>query len=462
MNRYRTAAAVTALALLTACLTGLSAAPAQAADDPCLDPAAVRIHRPLPYVDPLVVPAMPYMVPRTVDRMTWPVITYDVVSPGTVALKVADPACVGTIVTLRSPAGAVRQVTLAYYIEDFTESIGDFPAGIGEGGQWSVTELRHGTTTLTPSPPQPVVVWLQSVALLDHIPTVPAGHSIVVSGTAFDYTVDRVPVRSPNRRVTISSTDLAGNNYGYIANVITDATGRFSATVTATGNRVYKAELAARSPYTSDVDVTVGYVGTGIQLGTALQVPAYRAFTTVTGRTRPAGRTVVLESAHPDVYSLQWLPVASAVSGTDGRFVISYRPDWQGPMRMRVRLSGTTIADEFETTTVHRTALNPTTGPTTAPVIRAGTKMSTYGHLTGTYDIGTSGAYPNRQVVVQTRVRGVLGAAFHTVATARTTATGYFYANWTARDDVDVRAAFLSTLRTISWSFAPTGPIDVI
>ncbi|HYU83506.1 MAG TPA: hypothetical protein VEK80_01770, partial [Kribbellaceae bacterium] len=419
----------------------------------------------LPYVDPLVVPEMPYMLPRAVDRATWPVITYDVVSYGAVALHVADSACVGTIVTVRSPAGAVRQITLNDYEVDFTESLGEFYAGIGEGGQWYFTAVQHGTTTVTLSPPRPFVVWLQSVVLLDHIPTVPAGRSVVVSGTAFDYTVDRVPVRSRNRGVTISSTDLAGSNYGYAANVVTDAAGRFSATVTATGNRVYKAELAARSPYTSDVDVTVGYVGgTGIQLGTALQVPAYQALTTVSGRTTPGGRTAVLELADPSAYegNIEWRAVASAVSGTDGRFVIPYRPSWQAPMRMRVRLSGTAVADEFETSTVHRTALTAATGPTTARVNRPGMKMSTYGHLRGTYDNGTSGAYPNRQVVVQTRVRGVPGAAFHTVATARTTATGYFYANWTAQEDVDVRAAFLSTLRTVSWSFAPTGPIDVI
>ncbi len=127
-----------------------------------------------------------------------------------------------------------------------------------------------------------------------------------------------------------------------------------------------------------------------------------------------------------------------------------------------MRLSGTTVADEFETTTVHCSALTATTGPTTAREIRPGTKMSSYGHLTGTYDNGTRGPYPNRQVVVQTRVRGVPGAVFRTVATAWTTATGYFYANWTAREDVDVRVAFLSTFWTISWSFAPTGAVEVI
>ncbi len=463
MNRYRTAAAATALALLT---TGL-AAPARAADDPCLDPAALRVHGQLPDLDPVTVPVMPYMYPRYIDRISWPVITYDRVANGAVGLYVDDPACTGVTVTIRPPAGTGpdQRVPLNSYVEDFHGHFGSMTARTEEGGQWHFTEMQRGTTTLTLSPPQPFVVWLQSVVLLDHIPTVPAGRSIVLSGTAFDYTVDRVPVRSRNRSVTLTSTDLAGSYYRIAANVVTDAAGRFSATVPATENRVYRAELAARTPYTSDVDVTVSYVGaTGIQLLAALQVPAYRALTTVSGRTTPGGRTAVLEMASPAAYdgNIEWLPVASAAAGTDGRFAIPYRPAWQGPMRMRVRLSGTTVADEFETTTVHRSALTATTGPTTAREIRPGTKMSSYGHLTGTYDNGTRGPYPNRQVVVQTRVRGVPGAVFRTVATAWTTATGYFYANWTAREDVDVRVAFLSTFWTISWSFAPTGAVDVI
>jgi hypothetical protein len=284
----------------------------------------------------------------------------------------------------------------------------------------------------------------------------------VVSGTVYVYTVDQVPVRSRNRSVVLSSTNLSGGDWRGVASLVTDAAGRFSATVTAGASRSYVAQLPARAPSSGDIDITTSYVGgAGVQLGTALQVPAYRVATSVTGRATPGGRTVVLESDTPDT-DFEWRPVASAVAAADGRFAISYRPSWTGPMRMRVRLSGTTIADEFETVTVHRSSLTARSGPTTAPEIRPGTKLSTYGHLRVTYDNGTSGAYPNQRVVVQTRVQGVPGATFGTVATARTTATGYYYATWTAREDVDVRVAFLSPFPTVAWSFSPNGPIDVI
>jgi hypothetical protein len=447
--------------LLTA---GLATAPAHAADDPCLDPAALRVHQGLPDLDPVVVPAMPHMTPRTIDRQNWPVATYDVPSTGNIGLYVDDPDCTGVTVTVRPPTGPDRQVELNSFVEDFRGHFGSLYVAINDGGTWHFTEMRRGTTTVPLSPPRPFPVWLQSVVLLDHLPTVPAGRSVAVSGTAYDYTVDRVPVRSRNRSVVITSTDLAGNDHAG-ATVVTDAAGRFSATLKATETRVYRAKLAARAPYTADTDVTTAYVGTtGIQLSYALQVPAYRTPTSVTGRVTPGHRTVVLERARPEAFdfNIEWLPVATALAGTDGRFAISYRPDWKGPMRMRVRLTGTMIADEFETTTVNRTSLTGRTAPTNARQVHPGTKMSTYGHLKVTYDNGTSGAYADRQVVVQTRAQGVPGAAFTTVATARTSATGYYYANWTARDDVDVRVAFLSPFRTVGWSFLSTGQVDVI
>ena len=460
MSRYRATAAVTGLLMLTAGL----AAPALATDDPCLDPAALQAQRDFSVPYPIVVPTMPYVMPRPIDRHSWPVATYDLVTQGTVALHVGDPGCTGVTVTVRTPTGAERRIALTKYWPDqgFQGHYGDLTARIGDGGQWHFTAMQRGTTTLTLSPPKPFQVWMQSVVLLDHIATVPAGRPVVVSGTVYVYTVDQVPVRSRNRSVVLSSTNLSGGDWRGVASLVTDAAGRFSATVTAGASRYYVAQLPQREPSSGDIDITTSYVGgTGVQLGTALQVPAYRVATSVTGRATPGGRTVVLESDTPDT-DFEWHPVASAVAAADGRFAISYRPSWTGPMRMRVRLSGTTIADEFETVTVHRSSLTARSGPTTAPEIRPGTKLSTYGHLRVTYDNGTSGAYPNQRVVVQTRVQGVPGATFATVATARTTATGYYYANWTAREDVDVRVAYLSPFPTVAWSFSPNRTIDVI
>jgi hypothetical protein len=460
-TRHRTTAALTGLLLLAAGL----AAPARAADDPCLDPAALDAQSGLiRQRDRIVVPAMPRLATNPLDRQIWPVITHDVVTHAQVGLYVPDPACTGVIVTVRTPTGTTHRIPLDWYLPDpsFHGHFGGLSAGIGDGGQWHFTELRRGATVLPLSPPRPFQVWLQSVVLLDHVATVPASRPVVVSGTAYDYTVDRVPVRSSGRRVTLSTSDWSGGDRRSLTTVLTNASGRFSTTVTAGTSRLILGQLAERAPHTGDADVTAWHVGgTGIQLVAALQVPAYRVPTTVAGQATPGHRTVVLERFSPDL-GIQWLPVASAFAGAGGRVAITYRPAWKGPMRMRMRLSGTTVTDEFETTTVNRTSLTARTAPTTARQIRPGTKLSTYGHLRSTYDNGTGGAAPNRQVVVQAKARGVPGATFRTVATARTTSTGYYYANWTAHEDAVVRVAFLSPFPTVGWSFSPAATLEVI
>jgi hypothetical protein len=107
------------------------------------------------------------------------------------------------------------------------------------------------------------------------------------------------------------------------------------------------------------------------------------------------------------------------------------------------------------------TSLTGTTDATTATVIRPGTKMSTYGHLRVTYTSGTTGAFGNQQVVVQTRPRGQTATPCRTVGTATTTGTGYNYANWDVQADVDVRVAFLSPYQSIGSKFRWIRAVDV-
>jgi hypothetical protein len=87
--------------------------------------------------------------------------------------------------------------------------------------------------------------------------------------------------------------------------------------------------------------------------------------------------------------------------------------------------------------------------------------MSTYGHLRVMYTSGTSGAFGNQQVVVQTRPRGQTVTPYRTVATATTTGTGYYYANWNVQADVDVRVAFLTPYQTIGSTFRWIRAVDV-
>lgn len=50
---------------------------------------------------------------------------------------------------------------------------------------------------------------------------------------------------------------------------------------------------------------------------------------------------------------------------------------------------------------------------------------------------------------------------YQTVATATTTSTGYYYANWNASTDVDVRVAYLSPYQSIGSAFRWIRTVDV-
>jgi len=75
---------------------------------------------------------------------------------------------------------------------------------------------------------------------------------------------------------------------------------------------------------------------------------------------------------------------------------------------------------------------------------------------------GTTGAFPNQRIAVQTRPHGQTASPYTTVATAVTTSTGYYYANWQARSDVDVRVAFVSPYQSISSSYRWLRVVDVV
>ncbi|MGH3464999.1 MAG: hypothetical protein ACRDP9_26330 [Kribbellaceae bacterium] len=88
-------------------------------------------------------------------------------------------------------------------------------------------------------------------------------------------------------------------------------------------------------------------------------------------------------------------------------------------------------------------SLTAVAAPTNEVIVAPGSLMSTYGHLR-LYD-GTAKATPlvNRFVYVETRPLSTPAAPYKAISTGRTTATGYYYANWTADADVNVRVSFV-------------------
>jgi len=179
------------------------------------------------------------------------------------------------------------------------------------------------------------------------------------------------------------------------------------------------------------------------------------------------GRTVVIRTPNRSLSPTSWVAgTALATTKTDaqGRFSVS----------LPVGVTQYVIADVPGTTTLgyvftpnvkavvyQPTSLSGRVAPTTATVVRPGTKMSTYGHLSVTYTTGRTGPFPTQQVLVQARPRANPGAGYGTVASAITSRTGYYYANWTARYDADVRVAYLSPYQNIRSSYRWLALVDV-
>jgi len=109
----------------------------------------------------------------------------------------------------------------------------------------------------------------------------------------------------------------------------------------------------------------------------------------------------------------------------------------------------------------HPTAITGRVAATTATVIRAGTRMSTYGHLSVVRNDGTTGPFTNQEIVVQLRPRANPAAGYSTIAAARTTSTGYYYTNWNIPYDADVRVAYLSPYRFVRSSYRWLALVDV-
>ena len=151
------------------------------------------------------------------------------------------------------------------------------------------------------------------------------------------------------------------------------------------------------------------------------------------------------------------------------RLLGTVRTDVRGRYVARVRISGTTTfqarmvaagwyAGASTPLVTARIRLRPTSltgsvGATNASVIRAGTRMSTYGHLRVVYTTGHTGPFARQPVLIQIRARGYAAAAYNTVAYALTTSTGYYYANWTADFNADVRVVYLSSYSGIASAY---------
>lgn len=182
------------------------------------------------------------------------------------------------------------------------------------------------------------------------------------------------------------------------------------------------------------------------------------------------GRTVVIRKPDRSLDATHWVAgdtIARTTTDAQGRYSVTLPIGKTQPVIADVPATQTLgyVFTPFPapvTATVYQpTSLTGRAAPTTATVIRSGTTMSTYGHLSVVYTTGRTGGFPGQKVLVQTRPRSNPSAPYTTVATAVTTKTGYYYANWKASVDADVRVAFVSPYKYIRSSFLWLTRLDV-
>jgi hypothetical protein len=157
--------------------------------------------------------------------------------------------------------------------------------------------------------------------------------------------------------------------------------------------------------------------------------------------------------------------IATITTDATGRFAVTLpiRTNQQVVADVpRTTTLGLTFTDPVQTTVYQPTSITGYAAPTTATVIRRGTRMSTYGHLSVVYTTGKTGPFANQRAVVQTRPRSNPSAPYTTVASDVTKPSGYYYANWYASIDVDVRVAFISPYQSIRSSYRWLRVVDVM
>lgn len=182
------------------------------------------------------------------------------------------------------------------------------------------------------------------------------------------------------------------------------------------------------------------------------------------------GRTVVIRTPDTTVNGRDWSPgKALATTTTDSTGHYSIPLPIGSTQYVAADVPGTTTLGYVFTPSqvpvlaavYHPTYLTGRAAPTNTTVARPGTKMSTYGHLSVVYNSGRTGPFAKQKVLVQIRPRSNPAAGYHTVASAITTRTGYYYANWNIPYDADVRVAYLTPYQYIRSSYRWLASIDV-
>ncbi len=440
------------LAVLALGVAPLTAMPAALASDPCVQvPRIGNIH----------------------DGRVEPVLTdHDGTASVYMVFGEFPPDCTGATATVRKTDGTHLQVV------PFTEYDGTgnppastitalVPIPLADGaGDWVVTKVARGTESLTVS--VPFHVRRGSTATIEQPATVVLPARTTITGVVRRYTSTGSLAPSAGRivRVDVAPKPDSGTAPRQVATATTDSTGRYRVMIAITAPVTF---LATVDPTTAYGEARTGEVTANVLASlsplTAASVAYIGRWWRVSGTAFP-----VRLYTHLLLWSgSEWVSTTSVGQpAADGSFTRWWKPTTAGSYRLRVvfgtdpRIVNTPLFRELTVTVRARpTTITGTADPTVATVVRTGTKMSTYGHLSVMYTTGKTGPFAGQQVVVQIRPRCNTDAGYSTIATVTTTSTGYYYANWNVIQDVDVRVAFLSPYQSIASSYRWLRVVDV-
>jgi hypothetical protein len=380
--------------------------------------------------------------------------------------------CPGLTATLQKADGTQRTVIPIdkFYSNGNPGGIdaleGFLPLRVLDGpGQWVITQLtmpdRSATFSVAFGIARGSTQTMQAQPLQVTSPA-----STTVSGVVMRYTSTGALAPSAGRPVKVWKDSPSG--FTLAGSTTTGTNGRYSVQVRLDAT----ARLMATAPSVPGLDAAgAGFVTVHV-LATLTAAAPTRVYS---GRPWTVSGTAFPVTLYTDLQTWNgtgWVAAALQRPAADGRFTRTLVLTAPGTQRFRVvlRSAGTAshVPDNLplyrELTVVvapRPTTITGTANPTTATVTRPGTKMSTYGHLKAMYTSGATGAFPNQKVVIQTRPRSNPSAPYTTVATAVTSSSGYYYANWYASVDADVRVAFISPYQTIASSFRWLRTLDV-
>lgn len=391
-----------------------------------------------------------------------PVIT-GTATARTKVLHVDRGTCTDASITLRRTDGATRTAVLAQ-VETGPRYWGEYAWVDLPPGQWRVFEYAIDGWSSSGGIAPTFQVRYGSAVTADPIAPVTAPAASVVTGTVRTYAGGAATVADAGRRVEVQSHLLSDQTapFRLAASAYTDSAGRFKITVPFTVNSAVDVvapdnDRSARA----DAENLSAHVSTRFTLDAKPSRWPARTWVKVTGRTVPGSRGVVMTA--DTVEGSPTSAISAKRSAADGTFALYFPPSAKGGYILHAGLlpdpdnDGTPSRTDWRIDLFRATSLTGITAATSATVIRPGTRMSAYGHLRVTD--GATTAYAAQKVAVQTRPVG--GSAYTTVATASTSSSGYYYANWTARSDVDVRLAHLSTDRYTNSAYTFVRRVDV-